>query len=57
MSVRSLYDKDIFIDLGTDIVIYNKYIFGLCPRSWLGAPKTLGICCDCDVNKVSFEST
>ena len=45
-----------------DIVIYNKkYIFGLLPCSWHGAPKTLGTSSDksskgitCYVNEAPF---
>ena len=33
----------IFIDRKSDIVIFNKYTFGLHPHFWHRAPKTLGI--------------
>lgn len=46
-----------------DIVIYmkkhiytKKYVFGLCPSSWLRAPETLGTSWVIRVIKVSFVS-
>ena len=37
-----------------DMVIYNKYILGLCPCFWHRAPKTLGISEVMGVIKLSF---